>query len=51
LGFRGDHEILFSIHLVLGALTIAACSGLLDVKDPDIINPGRAECRRRHRGL
>jgi len=25
---------------VLGALTIAACSGLLDVKDPDIINPG-----------
>src|SRR6267143_713741 len=25
---------------VLGALTIAACSGLLDVKDPDIIDPG-----------
>ena len=25
---------------VLGAVTIAACSGLLDVRDPDIINPG-----------
>jgi hypothetical protein len=26
--------------LVLAALTVSACSGLLDVKDPDIINPG-----------
>src|SRR2546426_3836136 len=26
--------------LVLGALMLAACSGLLDVKDPDIIDPG-----------
>jgi len=26
--------------LLLAALTVAACSGLLDVKDPDIINPG-----------
>lgn len=25
---------------VLAALTVAACSGLLDVKDPDIIDPG-----------
>jgi len=25
---------------VLAALTLTACSGLLDVKDPDIINPG-----------
>ena len=26
--------------LVLAALTVTACSGLLDVKDPDIIDPG-----------
>src|SRR5216110_1603365 len=26
--------------LVLAALAVSACSGLLDVKDPDIINPG-----------
>ncbi|HEV8381059.1 MAG TPA: RagB/SusD family nutrient uptake outer membrane protein [Gemmatimonadales bacterium] len=26
--------------LVLAALTLTACSGLLDVRDPDIINPG-----------
>ena len=26
--------------LVFAVLTLAACSGLLDVKDPDIINPG-----------
>jgi len=26
--------------LVLAAFTVAACSGLLDVKDPDIIDPG-----------
>jgi len=29
--------------LVLGALVVTACSGLLDVHDPDIINPGDVE--------
>lgn len=29
-----------SFGLVLAALTLSACSGLLDVKDPDVINPG-----------